>query len=741
MASYQSRNEPYYEEESIDIRYYLMFLRTVWFKYYPWILSVNAIGIVLAVLYVQSLAPSYAATVTLHVAPKDNTVFNLEQLYWGDSDAGFKITQIGILHSNKLSRTVVDRLNLHDEPVLSATSVRTGILGYLLSKIDPRPEELDTDEASKIEWAAAELGSLITISEPDDSGYSNLLDITLTMATPELAASTANTLAESYINSVFMNEMETALKNQKFLTERLTILREQLQRSEQNLRDFMESEDIISTSSGRDEVDRELETVTARYFDARQNRMNLENLVQQIQDVEKGGTELRNVPAFAQHPIVSRVSAELIDLEQRKSELSKRYGRRHNKMIALQSELDSTRRTLQTQINNVLDGINSDLSVARRTERTAEQALSTVRDRKQSLGRKDFELNELQQDIAIKREVYTVFLEKLNQDDAAGPVRNTNLWIADPATVPRTGTKLSLVTAIMTSLIGLTLASFLIGSVTVSFNNTLETEQDVIDKTGAQLLGLLPMVHTGEDKSNTPFREYLGNLHSRFSEAIRSVRTSMTLLNVNKDIKKILVTSCQTHEGKTSVALSLSASLGQTSRVLLIDGDLRRPSVEAAINETNKKMLGLTDAVSGGASVEDCIVRYTQGNFDVLAAGSRSLKPLELLGSAAFTQLLNDLSDQYDYIIIDSPPCTAVSDPFLLGSLTDTVIFVVKAGTTTVANVRSALSRFRYPGIPVAGVLLNQVDFESKSHPYYKGYYQYDGYGAADEPVKLHDAV
>jgi polysaccharide biosynthesis transport protein len=741
-VNYRSNDKPYYDEEPIDIRYYLVLLRTIWFKYYPYILVLNVIGILIASLYVQSLAPSYSATVTLHVAPKDNTVFNLEKLYWGDSDSSFKDTQIGILQSNKLLRTVVEKLELFKVPVLSASSRRVGFLGYLQQRISPVVAESDVDDATRIEWAADELSTLISIQEPDESGFSNLLDITVTMAEPVLAANTANTWAESYINSVFMNEMETALKNQAFLTKRLSVLRHQLQEVEQKLRDFMESEDIVQRGSGRDEIDSELDTVTASYFKARQERARLENLMNQVEAVQKGGTDPRNVPAIASHPVVSRISSQIFDLEGKKSELSKRYGRRHNKMKAVESELATAKRALKNQIANVRVGILSDLKVAQRTEKTAEAVLEEVRDKKQSLGRKDFKLNELQQDIDVKREVYTVFLEKLNQDDAAGPVRNTNLWIADPATIPRRGVKLSWGMAIIATIFGCTVLSFGIGAILVSINNTLETEQDVVDKAGAQLLGILPIIKTeGEAGEYVPFREYLENLHSRFSEAIRSVRTSMTLLNVNKDINKILVTSCHQHEGKTSVALTLSASLGQTAKVLLIDADLRRPSVENAVNKGNHKLLGLADAISGAVSPDDCIMHFEPANIDVLPAGSRSLKPLELLGSSQFTTLLNDLSDRYDFIIIDSPPCSAVSDSYLLGSLTDTVIFVVKSGTASVTNIRSVLNRFRDLEVPVAGILLNQVDFESRHHPYYQGYYEYDGYGASDKPVKLNDVV
>jgi succinoglycan biosynthesis transport protein ExoP len=720
-------------QQPLDLMVYVSFLLTVLSRYYKWILGLNVVGVVLVTAYIQSLVPSYTATVTLHIAPKDNTVFNLERLYWGDSDTSFKETQIGLLQSNKLLRVVVEKLDLHLVPELSPSTIRVGPVGFVEHLLKgPDVDKGSLDETVAIQSTASELQGLIDIVQADDYGYSNLFYVRVSLAQPKLAAETANALAESYIELVFDNEMSTALKNQAFLSDRLNVLNAELKDAEQRLRDFMEAEDIVSTNSQSDEVDSELSTVSNRYFKAQQDRIHLENLVQQVKQFRGGGLELGNVSAIASNPMVSRINNQIIDLEQRKSELSRRYGKRHNTMISLESELETARSNLQRQITNVLDSISSDLAVARRAEESARATLEEVRDRKQSRGRKDFELTQLQQDIAVKRDVYTVFLEKLNQDNAAGPVRNTNLWIADPATVPRRGTKISLVTAILATLMACSVVGFALGGLLVFMDNSLETEAEVLDKTGVPLLGMLPIVAEAEgarSEGNSQFTEYLENLHSRFSEAIRSVRTSLTLLGVGRAHQKILISSCQTHEGKTSVALTLSASYAQTSRVLLIDADLRRPSIERALNKTSHHNLGLSDLISGGATFDECVVHNDDADFDVLFAGSRSLRPLELLGSAGFTTLLNEVAERYDRVIIDSPPCSAVSDAYLLGSMADYVVFVVKASFTSVANIRSVLARFHELDVSVAGILLNQVDFSSKKHPYYHDY-SYEAYGA-----------
>ncbi len=729
------------DEEQLDLRYYLSFARTVWFKYYKLVIALNILGIAAAFFYVQSLAPAYTASVTLHVAPRDNTVFNLEQIYWGGgTDPSFRFTQIGIILSAQLMREVAAEMELHKQGELNPARVRTGFIGYLKNRFFPAESYSDLPDEVALELAAANLAGLIGIEDGDSDGFSNLMGVSVTMVDPELAAGTANAIGQAYIDSVLRNELDNTLKNQQFLTERLAVLRVQLQTAEQRLRDFLESENIVARPSGRTETETELDALRARYFDARQERVRLDNLISQVRNIQRGGTEISSVPAIASHPLVGRISGEILQLEQRKNELSERYGSRHNRMIALESELEGARQALAEQIASVLQGIESDLKIARRTESVAEESLEGARSKVQAIGRKDYKISELQQDIDVKRAVYTLFLEKLNRDDASGPIRNNNIWIADPATVPRKGNKPSLFLATLLAMIGSTVIGLGVGVTRVALDNTLETEEEVVEKTGAPLLGLLPIVPGSEVNSSLLFKEYLENLHSRFSESIRSVRTTMTLLNVRGDYRRLLVTSCNEHEGKTSVAMTLAASLGQTASVVLLDADLRRPSIEKSMLQENLHRLGLSDAISGGSRWQDCVIRHEASGIDVLVAGSRSLRPLELLGSSSFTTMLNELAEHYDYIVIDSPPCTAVSDSYLLSSVVDTVLFVVKSGSTHVTQIRGVLNRFRELDANIAGILLNRVDFDAKYHPYYKSYSNYEGYGAEPDPVQINQA-
>lgn len=725
------------DDEIIDYRYYLDLIKIVLLKHFKPIIAICTVTVIASILYVQSQAPTYYATVTLHVAPNDQSLFSYDRWYYRD-DEKFQDTQIGILRSGKLLKQVVEETELHKQGTLSADSFDAGLSRQVKDFFrgeDATPA--DISDAVLIEATAAELSGLISIAKPPDREYSNLLNVTVQMAEPQLAAQTANAIAGTYLDLVFENEIASARKTQKFLTDRLTILREDLRMAEQRLQEYREQQNIVVRASGRDEVDEELSSLSNRYFQAREERLRLESQYQQVRSINLASRAWEKIPVIANHPSIAAIQSDLFSLNQRKGELSKRYGSRHNRMISLNSEVESASESLRKQVKDIIDGIRSEYDLAVKLEAAAEETLNTTRARKQQLGRSEFTLNELTQDVDTKREVYSIFLERLNKDGAAGPLRNNNLWIADPAVAPRFGRRTALTRA---ALVGFILSFGLCMAVGLFFemtSNRLTTGDDVEKKLSVPLLGYLPLI--SDDAIPEPgltFREYLNHPHSRFSEALRTIRTSITLTALDTSgSRRILVTSSQSAEGKTSVALGLAAAFGQTSKAIVIDADLRKPSIERILNHTNHSVPGLSDIVAGVATADDAIQTREEDHIDVIYAGSRTIKPLELLSSTKFAKLLDELNERYDTIVIDSPPCVSVSDAYVLSTYANCVVFVVKSEEAQVPIVRSCLSRFDQIDASVAGVLLNQVDFEAAHNlGRYQDYYDYHGYGEEQGP-------
>ncbi|MNZ47204.1 Tyrosine-protein kinase ptk [compost metagenome] len=204
------------------------------------------------------------------------------------------------------------------------------------------------------------------------------------------------------------------------------------------------------------------------------------------------------------------------------------------------------------------------------------------------------------------------------------------------------------------------------------------------------------------------------------------------LSDLKQPHKVLLVTSSIPGEGKTTVSTNLACALGQMEKVLLIDADLRRPML-AKHFQLPIGSPGLANLLAGTASLDDCIQQAD--GVDVLAAGTVPPNPQELLASPLFSQLLEQLSERYQRIVIDTPPCLAVSDALLMSTLADFVLYVVKSDATAVPLVHKGIGQLLQGNAPVKGIVLNQVDVTAAGSKggRYDGYYDY--YSYSDSPT------
>jgi polysaccharide biosynthesis transport protein len=248
----------------------------------------------------------------------------------------------------------------------------------------------------------------------------------------------------------------------------------------------------------------------------------------------------------------------------------------------------------------------------------------------------------------------------------------------------------------------------------------------VLEKLKAPLLGALPAIKLKKDHVG-PYLGYLEDVQSGFSEAVRSIRTGLVLSGLKKPHKITVVTSTNPGEGKSTVAINLALALAQMERVLLIDADLRRPSIAAAFALPTGAP-GLSNVLAQSDKLEDCLQKIEAG-FEVLSAGMVPANPQEMLSTTAFKNLMTHLSEQYDRIIIDSAPVNAVSDSLILATLADSLVYVVKADVTPHKLVLNNIGLIKNNHLPLTGVVLNRLDTKKQirygKESYYNNYYGY----------------
>ncbi len=216
----------------------------------------------------------------------------------------------------------------------------------------------------------------------------------------------------------------------------------------------------------------------------------------------------------------------------------------------------------------------------------------------------------------------------------------------------------------------------------------------------------------------------IDNPKSHIAEAYRGIRTSIEFSNIDKDLKVICITSSQQNEGKSTVISNLAVSFANLDkRVLLMEGDLRNPSVHRMFNLSN--IYGLTDVLFAHKTFLECINTTSINNLHVLTCGAMPINPSEVLSSKTMREFLEQLKEAYDYIFIDAPPIGIVTDSGIISTYSDGVVFVVGSNETDVNLAKISKERLEKVNANILGVVLNKFDVSKNSgYEYYNYYYQ-----------------
>lgn len=717
----------YYELSRVDFSYYWQVLKTVFRKNIKKSLLMAVLVGGFAFLYSLTLESQYRATTVMHVAPQSSAVFNLRELLLNRRDPAFRETQVGILHSRALIGNIVEQLELDKHPVFVSNDV--SVLGKIKEKLGLGASKPDLNNSQRL--ITSDLISELNIVSQRDS---YLMTISLDLPDPQLAADITNALAEEYIDSIQSNRRESSQASEQWLLDRLEVVNKDLRAAELTLQEFKERESIIGSSEQNDGiVSQEVDMISSSLLEAKQRRLGSESLYQQIIATEKGQGDLQGISAIQNDLIVQNIRKELVELERKQGELSQRYGPEHRRMVELTSQILATNDNLKRQTQRVISALKSEYELAKENESFLRNSLGASTNKVQSLGRKQFDLLGLEQNVRTQRDVYQAFLTRLNENRATGVSVNDNVRITDPAdaplrALPSKAPTLIALFSFLTIMLGLG-----VGLLRELFNNIISNDQDVDKKLSLMSLGSIPTIEEdvpseksrpGGSELNLAYHYFGKNKTSQFSESVRTIRSSLMLSSMGETKRRILVTSTVPGEGKTSLAVSLAFAFGQVQKTLLIDCDLRRPSLDELFDKGpfSRRRLGLNDLCLGLAHApSEYIQSLPDSGVDIILAGTINPNPQELFCSTQFSDTLNKLSEIYDVIILDSPPSGGLSDAKLLATQVDQVAYVVKANSTQVAKVRSAIQLLTKSNAPLAGVVVNQVPASDFAFSYYYG--------------------
>ncbi len=695
------------------------------------IITLTLVVAMVAVLVVLSLTPIYRAAATLLIEQKQAQVLSIEQVYGLDNSGEYLQTQFELLKSRSLAERVVRELGLTTHPEFdprqqdaSLIDIKGWLAGLNLSSLVPGvfPEDLEQKseltEDEVFERVVAAFMQRITV---DPRGKSYLVRVQVDMADPNMAARAANRLAQGFIENQLEASMEMSASTSSWMNSRLGELRSKLKEAETQLQAFREKENLVDIGGVATISAAELAATSDRMVDARRSRAEAESLYRQVQSMKSGGwRKLATVSAVLGDPLIQQFKVDEARAKAKIDELSKRYGTRHPTMEAARTELAAAEASLRGQVEQVVAGIERNYRLAVANEQSLRSSVNENKAQIQHISRKEFQLSELQREVDTNRALYDTFLTRIKETTATSDLDIANARIVDKAVVPKVPIKpkkalIVLLITFLAGLVGIGLSLLL-----ETLNNTFKSVDDVEQKLNLPVLGLLPLIKKHDRKQLANL--FAAGTHHGFSESVRSIRTSVVLTGLNKSQKVLLVTSTVPDEGKSIVSASIATALAQVEKVVLVDADMRRPTLAKNYNFVVGTP-GLANVITGAAELDQAIQQIN--GVDMISAGTVPPNPLELLSSERFAELVQQLAATYDRVIIDSPPVQVVSDALVVGSLADALIYVVKHDDTAVPLVQKSVGQLLQHSVPVTGVVLNQVDVKKAKK---QGYDYYDCY-------------
>ena len=498
-------------------------------------------------------------------------------------------------------------------------------------------------------------------------------------------------------------------------------------------------------------------------------------------------TRMKKVELAARNSVLSKVSAENPDEVAASELLSNAYlqslraqyqsavkdhdlllasGKLENHPLVKESaqRLADARRALLAEVKNIQGAVERDLAILVRQEAGEAALYQSSRKQAVDLNMKEIEYHRLDRSRDQNEKLFGVLLGRMKEADVARMMKVNNIRVVDSAAVPKGPIRPKPLVNL-----GIGVVSGLLLGIALSWgreqmDRSVKTPDDVEQKLGVTVLGLLPAfaedrekVVVGKAKSKGASRRRRPEsselppelvVHeaplSGIAEAARSIRTNIMFMNPDRPYKRLLVSSAAPAEGKTTVACSIAIALAQGGqRVCIVDCDLRRPRLHRIFGRSGDA--GVTNVIVGDATVDEVAKPTMIQNLWSVPAGPTPPNPADLLHSDRFKKFLNDLSDRFDRIVIDSPPVVPVTDSAIISTLVDGTVFVVRAFATSRHMSRQGLRTLRDVDSPVVGVVLNAVSLSSREYSYsYQYYYHREGYMAApstEAPVKDDDSL
>jgi len=695
-------------------------------------------------------ASIYEAEATIRIEQRTQNVLQTRDFVLNaQPDVNFWGTQIRLLQSPALARQVALSLDLQHNPSFFGTQAQGGIFAALRRMVsgEKKPTtlpavapgglsvigeaQLNDEPLTPEELAALEPyeDAIINAEKVEGIVGTNLFVIKYRHTDPELAQKVSNALAEVFRANNVERTTQNSTKAEELLVREIAAYQEKIRHDTESLFNYAREKGLSPSIEGLNVEGQRLADISKQLLDAENLRKN----AQAIYVSAKNSTDRFSIPEVRKSERISNIEARISQLKERKAALEVTYTKEWPEVKRAEASIKRLEDELVKEADESIAMLKAQYEAALAHEGSVREMYMQQRGTTDQQTRDQIEMAAYTQRLETNKQYLNTLLQKQREVQIAQGDKGSEVRIENYSRVPRAPVGPARLRNVMIALVLSLVAGIGLAFLLDFLDDTVKSLEDVdryihlpalamipASRGGASLKGLPRAANPGPSDSTA--LAMIDDVRSPIAESYRHLRTSLLLSSAGQPPKRILVTSSQPSEGKTTTAINTAFMLAQTGvEVLIIDCDLRRPRLHTQFEVTNSK--GLTTWLSGERELENLLQTFAKTpNLKILTSGPVPPNPAELLGSEEMRRLLGILSERFAHIIIDSPPAISFTDASILSTMVDGVMLVVHGGRSSRAVVRRAKQQLLDVGAHIFGVVLNNVKLETQDY-YYSGYY------------------
>ena len=695
------------------------------------------------------MTPIYEASGTIEINKPDSTLsfqnsasFSVD--YYDPTELE---TELKILQSDLLATQVIRELNLDRRPEIGGQAPPA-------SPLELAPDPLQSDPTKVPAMVGGFKSNLRVALSPN----TRIIEVRYRSADPQMASNVVNTLMQTYVENNFKARFESTMQASDWLSKQLVDLQMKVETSQEKLVRYQKEHEILGTDEKQNIITEKLDELNKELTAAETERMDKESLYRLVESGDPdaiassaGGLSDAGSGTQSASQFLDSLRAKQADIKIQAADLNTQFGPAYPKLTQLNNQLKEIDAQIQEEMKKIASKVRGQYTTALQRENMLHDALEKQKQEANKLNESAIEYSLLKRDVDTNRQLYEGLLQKMKEAGVSAGLKSNNFRIVDAARTPAGPIEPNIPRNLLFATVlglasGIGLAFLLEG-----IDNTVRTTEQAQMISGLASLGMIPMGSKSARDGANPRRLVIATSkeavelvtqvrpQSQMAESYRALRTSLLLSNLGAPPKVIIVTSALPQEGKTTTSINTAVVLAQKGvRVLLIDADMRRPSIHKTLGMGPHS--GLSNVLTGSTTLEKAITRSAiLPNLAVLPAGTPPPNPAELLASSNMKDMLMHLREEYDHIVIDTPPSLSVTDSVVLSPRADAVVLVIRSGQTTKQALRRSRDILMQVNAKVVGVLLNAVDLSSPDYYYYYEYqgkyaHYYRGEDSADHP-------